>query len=44
MDTACREWEGGKVKFRFMCGIHDRAVGIRDGDWTGRGPLVDDGS
>ncbi len=34
MDTVCREWKGGKVKLRFMCGIHDCTVGIRDGDRT----------
>ena len=41
---ACQEWEVGEVKLRFVCGIHDGAVRIGDGDRTSRGPLVDNSS
>jgi hypothetical protein len=41
VDLASRSREMRNVQLGDMCGIHDRAVGVVDGNWIGCRPFVD---
>ena len=43
VDLASGKGEMGNIQLGGMCRIHDRAVGVVDGEWMGCWPFVDNG-